>query len=1102
MKKAFTEFLDPNIQYSMYFMVRKYKYNFTPNFNIFPKGLLITKQDILNDVNKFVFKLRQGVKIILKLDKMNFGHTAYDVRRFIVIFIPVRKISPFIPEEYVDFSTNENNEENNMNNFINWTYNDFINYHRNIISICDINITLINNILLDGLIRKYINPKFFKNIPFSTLYELNHKIMKRSNRKTGSSLGDSGSLKPSIKYTKIVPFIHKRKFHTTIRHYTVNIYSEIKHFLDKNPLNHDTQLKIEKLLLNHGLNIINDKDDQIHGIYAGLYSKKATKFLIKFKPDIIRKIKSFLKFKNLYLNDPSPKSVYKLYLVDIIENVGIPFILTILLGRFIKILSNSKFNYMAERNLVLDIALDLSNDLLREYFKLIYQTKLTEEGIVNNSQEYTFSNWKDENKSFVNNLNDSKVKVYIGVLLLEWLEDCNLITKTLVKLDSLKYNIYSSPQNLVEEWENNIKSDEILLPSEKTESIFSLNITSLISPVRLPCIVTPNPYLILPDNKIKLGGYLLNDTEYADPLILPNPSLDKQSKILNNNIIYKVINNINSIPYKINKELLNIIKEKPYFYENSLLNNHPLEKKTKLNKNEKVILQKHISKVELQKHILNIADLFSNIPNLYFVNRIDNRGRVYCITEYLNYQGNELAKALLLFSIPNKISRIGCDISIAYFKAYGANCFGGKIKRESLNNKAKWVDTNIEMILNYKDGSLIQKADNKFLFTAFCIEYKKWWDFCYNSTETYFHSHLPIQLDASCNGFQHLVLLSGDNNLSTQLNLTSTDYSKKPYDFYSYILEIFKDHLKTLLLSSDISEEDKNSYKRIKNFCIERSLIKKMIMTIPYNATSRTMVENITSLLIKKKEKNGDVETLWYTHPEETNKPSNKLCYKDLFLLVKNMKEILDSKAPKITKLKDYLEKIAYICTKLELHIPWILPSGLEVKQSYLKEKSVDIKPFTYSYSIIRLSVFTRQLDLVKQSRAFMPNLIHSLDALSLMMLLDQYFNNSELDVKNIYTIHDCFAMGMGHIEYIIDKLRKVYISIYSDDRYLEVLDKCILRNIKYHYGIENVNLDKTTNTLSITQDNRILKFIYPNVNEVLGKDFPIIAPDSKYIII
>jgi DNA-directed RNA polymerase len=134
-------------------------------------------------------------------------------------------------------------------------------------------------------------------------------------------------------------------------------------------------------------------------------------------------------------------------------------------------------------------------------------------------------------------------------------------------------------------------------------------------------------------------------------------------------------------------------------------------------------------------------------------------------------------------------------------------------------------------------------------------------DFCFNTSETYFYSHLPIQLDAGCNGFQHLVLLSGDTNLRKQLNLTSSDYSKKPYDFYSYILEILKDNLKSLVLSTN-SLEEKESYERIEKFCLERSLIKKMIMTIPYNATTRTMVDNIASLLVKIKEKKGDIEVL------------------------------------------------------------------------------------------------------------------------------------------------------------------------------------------------------------------------------------------------
>ena len=39
----------------------------------------------------------------------------------------------------------------------------------------------------------------------------------------------------------------------------------------------------------------------------------------------------------------------------------------------------------------------------------------------------------------------------------------------------------------------------------------------------------------------------------------------------------------------------------------------------------------------------------------YIPTRIDNRGRLYANTDYLNYQSSELAKSLLLFSEGEKI---------------------------------------------------------------------------------------------------------------------------------------------------------------------------------------------------------------------------------------------------------------------------------------------------------------------------------------------------------------------------------------------------------------------------------------------------------------
>lgn len=42
-----------------------------------------------------------------------------------------------------------------------------------------------------------------------------------------------------------------------------------------------------------------------------------------------------------------------------------------------------------------------------------------------------------------------------------------------------------------------------------------------------------------------------------------------------------------------------------------------------------------------------------------------------------------------------------------------------------------------------------------------------------------------------------------------------------------------------------------------------------------------------------------------------------------------------------------------------------------------------------------------------------MPNLVHSLDASSLALLLNSYFNEG---LDNIFTVHDCFAVTANSV--------------------------------------------------------------------------------------
>lgn len=179
-------------------------------------------------------------------------------------------------------------------------------------------------------------------------------------------------------------FLYTRKYNS--------VYSELKYFLENNPINEETQIKIEKFLLDNAV-VESELDARdVGGLFKGAYSKKTTEFLLKFKPELVNKINNFMKFKEQYNDDSTLKSRSKQYLVDIIETVKKPFILTILLGRFIKILSNSRYDYSCDKNLVLDIALDLSKDLIRKYLSIKYQNDLKqkiEKELF--TEDYTFS---------------------------------------------------------------------------------------------------------------------------------------------------------------------------------------------------------------------------------------------------------------------------------------------------------------------------------------------------------------------------------------------------------------------------------------------------------------------------------------------------------------------------------------------------------------------------------------------------------------------------------------------------------------------------------------------------------------------------------------
>lgn len=494
-------------------------------------------------------------------------------------------------------------------------------------------------------------------------------------------------------------------------------------------------------------------------------------------------------------------------------------------------------------------------------------------------------------------------------------------------------------------------------------------------------------------------------------------------------MLYDMVNGISSTPFCINNGLLNFIEEHGRTY--GLLSDKPnininSEEMKKLKKNKAGYKEylSSLSKYELEVHILSIARVYSKYDKIYFPVRLDSRGTIYCSPLILNYQGTELAKALLLFS-DESILYLNDDNSLEYFYAYGGNCYGNGVDKMSRVKKVQWVRNNHDDILNFMNGKLLSDAKNKYLFIAFALEYIRINKHINYERSSFIKTQLPIQLDATCNGYQHLAMLSRDNDLGKNLNLMSSKKDDVPNDFYGLLLNKITQKLQESSLDVDDNIE---SYRRILDFKPGRSLIKKPIMIESYNAglvkSSDSLKEECYCLnepYFSGMEYDKDV---WASKYKERRYVLSKDSNPDIYLLnddfnviIKTMKDVLKNDYPKLTKLRLYLNEIAKICNKLNVNIPWILPSGLHIKQSYLTDTTFQIKPFEYKKNSYTVTHINKDLDKRKQIRTLMPNLIHSLDAASLALLYNKY----SLTNKCMFAIHDCFAVPIPNVEILIE---------------------------------------------------------------------------------
>src|SRR5882724_1161915 len=583
-----------------------------------------------------------------------------------------------------------------------------------------------------------------------------------------------------------------------------------------------------------------------------------------------------------------------------------------------------------------------------------------------------------------------------------------------------------------------------------------------------------------------------------------------EKKSVASNIQVDTINYLNKQKFRINKEMLEFLllefnneEESIIFKNKNKL--HPLtDSLNKLDghKGKDADLKKeilsHNSLYYLYRNVLELGITFKDIP-FYLPTFMDFRGRVYSYVHYLSYQGVDVAQSLFEFAEGCILNDTNIDVVYHYF----ANLAGKK--RLTINNKIKWAKSfcsdhsavrvdkeTVSYILENEDTRNLVKISSEpaLLISVYFSLIKHMKD----ASQTY---HTPILFDASCNGMQHLSALFSDIELGKLSNVIAND-EDIPGDVFTEISNSVKDTISNL--TDDLLRE---KFKRLN---ITRSLMKRPVMTIPYNVSLNSMQEQLVSdgFFIKVYESliphKGHNIYSYTVNPELViNNEILKLSSSEMGKLSSILYFSVFKRIPSLQVFKKYLDDLVNVLLKLEKPIIWTTPSGMKIYLSNRKFIKYESKSLYLNKRGVTITLPTTSLDTRQIKRGFIPNFIHSMDASNIQLLVKRLRAKND-KIFNLYTIHDCFATTPDFMNTLNNEVKLAFIEIYLNFDYLEIMHNNIISQVKSFttiYTDTNINVDEgndiySTKTLEQTKlEGEYKKFIIVNNKKILIPEKP-----------
>ena len=389
---------------------------------------------------------------------------------------------------------------------------------------------------------------------------------------------------------------------------------------------------------------------------------------------------------------------------------------------------------------------------------------------------------------------------------------------------------------------------------------------------------------------------------------------------------------------------------------------------------------------------ISLASRYLKYPRFYLSWSCDYRGRMYSQQSFLHQHSSDFERSLLRFSNGSKLDERGqfwCS------EALGSAALGS---RSSFLERSNWTYNNKELIKAIADNPVgmsahWEGADKPWQFLQLAIE----WDRVVLRKEKHIWD-IPVGADATASGLQLLSAMRRDPKGMKYSNLYPPDTTNSsPLDAYVEVLRIARD------LASQSKEP------KLAKYLENRTLGKPVLMKLLYNASLRTNRSDVREFFLS----NG-------LYPSELdNKQINKL--------TDFIREASRSVFPMAFEALEWIQKL-YKLTKLNgsSSLVWNTPTQDQIELIEFKYQTKTIR--TSHHGEVRIGTGEpKEIDYKAIGKALAPSFVHSYDA----SVLKSSFKDWD---KPIVLIHDCFKVLPNDMDKALERIRKGFVHVCSDD--------------------------------------------------------------------